>query len=163
MDAAQTAIDKVAPLSYDMMLLGESELYMEFQEVRQVGEFVGPAFVQYHRYLVANFSRLRAAPGEDNAPEELTKAELYASLPYRRYDKATRHLSRASLDFQFAARKKISPHSLPEGEQTKPVDRDWDIDLPPRPPGASPNPYRRPSRLDWNAGDTAEPEPELKD
>jgi hypothetical protein len=30
--------------------------------------------------------------------------------------------------------------------------------LPPRPLGASPNPYRLPSPYDWNAGDTAEPE-----
>ena len=63
MDAAQTAIDKVAPLfPYDMMLLGKSGLCVEFsEEVRQVGEFVRPAFVQYHRYLVAKFSRIRAA------------------------------------------------------------------------------------------------------
>jgi hypothetical protein len=116
MDAAQAAIDKVAPLSYDMQLLGESGLYMKFQEARQVGEFVAPALRQYHRYLVANFTRIRAAREGDNAAGEAISAELYASLAYRRYDKATRHLNRAHLDFQLAAQQKISPDSLPKGE-----------------------------------------------
>ncbi len=154
MDAAQTAIDKVAPLSYDMRLLGESRLFMEFQEVREVGEFVGPAFVQYHRYLVANFTRIRAALEGDKETGEAMTAEIHASIEFRRYDKATRHLNIAHLDFQLAAQQKISPDSLPKGELPS-----MDMDLPPRPPGASPNPYRRPSSLDWNAGDTAEPEP----
>jgi hypothetical protein len=153
MDAAQAAIDKVAPLSYDMQLLGESGLYMKFQEVRQVGEFVAPAFRQYHRYLVANFTRIRAAREEGGEALKRTTAEVQASLEYRRYAKATAHLSRSHLDFQLAAQQKISPHSLPEGELPS-----MDMDLPPMPPGLSPNPFRLPSPYDWNAGDTAESE-----
>ncbi len=151
MDAAKAAIDKVAPLSYDMGLLGESGLFMKFQEVRQVGEFVAPAFVQYHRYLAANFTRIRAAREGDSALREAMTAEIHASIEFRRYDKATRHLKSAQLDFQFAAEQTISPDSLPKGELPS-------VDVPPRPPGTSPNPYRRLSPLDWNAGDTAEPE-----
>jgi hypothetical protein len=115
---------------------------------------VGPAFVQYHRYLVANFTRMRAALEGDRETREAMKAEIYASVEFRRYDKATKHLNSAHTDFQLAAQQKISPHSLPEGELPKAID----MDLPSRPPGASPNPYRRPSPLDWNAGDTAEPD-----
>ena len=149
MYAAQTAIEKVYPLSYDMMLLGEPELCMEFQEVRQVGEFVAPAFRQYHEYLVANYDRIQLGKGENG----LGEAELYASLACRRYIKASAHLSRADVDFQDAARQKISPHSMPEGKLRKSVESE----LPPRPLSAPQNPYRRLSPLDWNAGDTADP------
>lgn len=148
MNAAQVAIGKVAPLAYDLQLLGETELSMELQEVRQVGEFVAPAFVQYHRYLLANYDRI-LGKGENG----LGEAELYASLAHRRYSKATTHLSKAQIDFQFAAQQKISPHSLPEVELPKSVE----MDMPPIPPGMSPNPFRRLSPYDWNAGDTADP------
>jgi hypothetical protein len=154
MDAAQTAIGKVAALSYDMMLLGETGLYMDFQEVRQVGEFVRPAFVQYHRYLVENFTRIRAAREEGGEALQSSTAEVQASLAFRRYWKASEHLSRAGMDFQFAAQQKISPRSMPERELSKSVE----MDLPLRPPTMSPNPYRRLSPYDWNAGDTAGPE-----
>lgn len=152
MDAAQDAIGKVAPLSYDMMLLGETGLSMDFQEVRQVGEFVRPAFVQYHRYLAENVARIRAAREEGGETLERMTAEVQASLAFRRYYKASEHLSRAGIDFQFAAQQKISPHSMPERKVPKSVESD----LPPIPPGMSPNPFRRPSPLDWNAGDTAD-------
>lgn len=155
MDGAQTAIGKVAPLSYDLMLLGESELAMEFQEVRQVGEFVRPAFVQYHRYLVENFNRIRAAREEGGEALQRMTAEVQASLACRRYVKASDHLSKAGIDFQFPAQQKISPHSMPEGKLPKSVE----VDLPPWPLRASQNPFRRPSPLDWNAGDTADDEP----
>lgn len=153
MDAAQAAIDKVAPLSYDMQLLGETGLYMKFQEVRQVGEFVAPAFVKYHRYLVANFTRIRAALEGDKASGEALKAEVRASLEFKRYGKAVTHLNATHLDFQLAAQQKISPDSLPKGE-LPPVG----LNVPPTLPGMSPNPFRRLSPYDWNAGDTAEPD-----
>lgn len=155
MDAAQDAIGKVAPLFYDMMLLGKSELAMEFQEVRQVGEFVRPAFVQYHRYLVAIFTRIRAAREEGGEALQRMTTEVQASLACRRYVKASDHLSKAGIDFQFAAQQMISPHSMPEGKLPKSVE----IDLPPWPLSASHNPFRRPSPLDWNAGDSADDEP----
>jgi len=150
MDAAQGAIDKVAPLAYDMLLLGEMRLCTKFQEVRQVGEFVAPAFRQYHDYLVANFDRIRDSQGK-RLMGEAVEAEVHASVEHRRYDKAVQHLGRTHLDFQFAAQQKISPLSLPDGE----LPSSLDFDLPPMPPGVSQNPFRRPSSLDWNAGDTA--------
>jgi hypothetical protein len=155
MDAAQDAIAKVAPLSYDMMLLGENGLATEFPEVRQVGEFVRPAFVQYHQYLVENFARLHAAREEGGEQLQRTTAEVQASLPFRRYWKASEHLSRAGIDLQFAAQRRIGPDSLPERKLPNSVE----MDLPPMPPGMSPNPFRRLSPLDWNAGDTADDEP----
>ncbi|WP_006247165.1 hypothetical protein [Mycolicibacterium tusciae] len=159
MRAAQAAVDKVAPLAYDLQLLGETELYMELQEVRQAGEFVEPAFVQYHRYLVANYDRIERGKGEDG----LAEAEFYASLAYKRYCKATTHLSTTQLQFQFAAQRKISPHSLPERtpKTFEPViTPEKHPDLFYAPPHVSQNPYRRPSPFDWNAGDTADPRPE---
>lgn len=155
LDAAQTAIGKVAPVSYDMMLLGETGLSMDFQEVRQVGEYVRPAFIQYHRYLVENFTRIRAAREEGGEALQRMTAEVQASLACRRYVKASDHLAKAGIDFQFAAQQKISPHSMPEGTLPKSVE----LDLPPWPLSASQNPFRRPSPLDWNAGDTADEPP----
>lgn len=150
MNAADGAIDKVAPLSYDLLLLGEKELYMKFQEVRQVGEYVRPAFVGYYLYL----NRQR----EDNAPtfptREAMLAAHYASIEYRRYSKAMHHLTNTFGDFQRAAQQKISPHSLPEGDLPKPMDIERDFSLPPMG-----DIYRNPSPYDWDAGDTAEPEP----
>src|SRR4051794_30278061 len=96
-----------------MMLLGESELYMEFQEVRQVGEFVAPAIRQFHEYLVANSARIRAAHKEGGAAAEAIDTEIHAALAFRRYYKAVRHMGQAQLAFQFAAQRKISPQSLP--------------------------------------------------
>lgn len=159
MDAAQAAIDKVAPLAYDMMLLGEFELYMEFQEVRQVGEFVAPAFRQYHQYLVANSARMRAAYEEGGAAAEAIRTEIHAALAHRRYYKAVSHMNQAQSDFQFAAQRKISPQSLPKGAPTRVdpvITPEKDPDLFYRPPGSSDNIYQRPSPFDWNAGDTAE-------
>ncbi|MCV7205158.1 hypothetical protein H7J71_24425 [Mycolicibacterium peregrinum] len=154
MDAAQTAIGKVAPLAYDMMLLGELGLAMEFQEVRQAGEFVRPAFVQYHRYLVENFTRIEAARQEGGEALKDSNTEVQASLAFKRYSKAMRHLERVQVRFQFAAQRKISPGSLPEGELPS-----LDEDLPPLPPEVQ-NPFRRLSNLDWDKGDTADPLPE---
>jgi hypothetical protein len=162
MDAAQAAIGKVAPLSYDMQLLGETGLYMEFQEVRQAGEYVAPAFEQFHRYLVANHARFRAPAGSVLMAEAI-RAELYQSMEWRRYYKAGQHLSQVNLDFQFAAQRKISPESLPKDapERVDPaITPDKHPDLFYRPPGASQNIYQRPSPFDWNAGDTADPAPE---
>jgi hypothetical protein len=42
MDAAQAAIDKVAPLSYDMQLLGETNLYMEFKKFAELASMSLP-------------------------------------------------------------------------------------------------------------------------
>lgn len=162
MEAAQTAIAKIAPLAYDMQLLGETNLYIELQEVRQAGEHVAPAYRKFHQYLVANFARLRPPAGNVLMTEVIT-AELHASLAWRRYWKAGQHLSHAGLDFQFAAQRAISPHSLPENTPTRmePIiipEKDPDVFYPP--PGASQNIYRRPSPFDWDAGDTADPAPE---
>lgn len=160
MGQAQMAIDRVAPLSYDMELLGEPELYTEFQEVRQVGEFVAPAFRQFHEYLVANFARLSPDLLGANTLGKLTADELHASLEWRRYYKAGQHLSHASLDLHFAARRKISPQSVPKDAppgRLGPVitpEKHPDIFYPR--PGRSQNPFRRPSAFDWNAGDTAD-------
>ncbi|MFL0293817.1 hypothetical protein ACJH6J_22610 [Mycobacterium sp. SMC-18] len=159
MAAAETAIGKVAPLSYDVQLLGESTLYMELQEIRQAGEYVAPAYAQFHEYLVSNFDRLRH---NDRAPEsvsELTAHELYESLEWRRYYKAGQHLGEVHVNFQFAARTRISPHSVPKDapDRVGPVitpDKDPDLFYPP--PGAPQNIYQRPSVYDWRTGDTAE-------
>lgn len=157
MEAAHAAIGKVAPLSYDMQLLGETELAMELQEIRQVGEFVAPAFQQFHEYLLA---RTWPDPSDAHPQGKPTADELHASLEWRRYWKAAQHLSHESVTFQFAAQKKISPQSLPENVPTRigpvftPENRP-DLFYPP--PGTSQNPFRRPSPLDWNAGDTADP------
>lgn len=161
MEAAQAAIAKVAPLAYDMQLLGETNLYMEFQEVRQAGEYVAPAFRQFHRYLVDNFARLEPPPGS-LLMAEVIKAELHASLEWRRYWKAGQHLNEASLNFQFAAQRAISPQSLPENAPARmdPVitpEKHPDLFYPP--PGAPQNIYQRPSAFDSRAGDTADPSP----
>jgi hypothetical protein len=162
MEAAQAAIAKVAPLAYDMQLLGETNLYMEFQEVRQAGEYVAPAFRQFHRYLVANFGRLRPDPSTTEPVMELTPDELHKRIEWRRYWKAGQHLSEASLNFQFAAQRAISPQSLPENAPARmdPVitpEKHPDLFYPP--PGAPQNIYQRPSAFDWRAGDTADPSP----
>jgi hypothetical protein len=96
---------------------------------------------------------------------EAIKAELYESLQWRRYYKAGQHLGEASLNFQFAAQKAISPQSLPKNATTRVepvITPEKHPDLVYRPPGAPQNIYQRPSPFDWNAGDTADPEPERK-
>lgn len=162
MEAAQVAIAKVAPLSYDMTLLGETHLYMEFQEIRQAGEYVAPAFRQFHRYLAANFDRLHPPPGSV-LMAEVIRAELHASLGWRRYWKAGQHLTEAYLNFQFAAQKAISPQSLPDNapSRTEPVitpEKHPDLFYPP--PGSLQNIYQRPGAFDWSAGDTVDPVPD---
>ena len=155
MDSARTAINKVVPLSYDIELLGEPKVAFEFLEFREAAVFVSPAIEQFHHYLVSNFDRLR-----ETAAATLTEDELHESLEWRRYYKATVHISTAIRDFQFAAQRKISPDSVPkdEPEKREPLitpEKDPDLFY----GGASRrnSVYMRRSPFDWNAGDTADP------
>lgn len=164
MGAAQAAIDKVVPLHYEIDLLGERKVAFEFLEFREVAVFISPAVEQFHNYLVANFDRLRPSDsGGDKHAATLTGNDLRETLEWRRYYKAITHIGTAIREFQAAAKRTISPDSVPKDE---PARRDpWptpegDPDLFYADAAQRSSPYRRMSPFDWNSGDTADPPPE---
>lgn len=160
MAGARVAIDKIVPLHYEINLLGESKVAFEFLEFREVAVFVSPAIEQFHDYLVSNFDRLH--PGDIESAPDLTGEELRENLEWRRYHKATAHINQSIREFQSEAQRKISPDSVPETS----VKLDpWptpekDPDLFYETASRRGSPYRRLSPFEWNAGDTASPQPE---